>query len=43
VINRRGPSGRDKVKQLTFGLAWAFVAALTIAAPAIAGGVDELP
>jgi len=31
------------VKQLTFGLAWAFVAALTIAAPAIAGGVDELP
>ena len=31
------------MKQLTFGLAWAFVAALTIAAPAIAGGVDELP
>jgi len=31
------------VKQLTFGLAWAFVGALTIAAPAIAGGVDELP
>jgi len=31
------------VKQLTFGLAWAFVAALTIAAPASAGVVDELP